>query len=826
MARTQTSLLLGLLKSSVLFSFVLACGDSTTDPPTSETGSIQVSAVTTGPDRDSDGYTATVGSTNQSVGINGSTTFTGIATGSHTVTLSDFASNCAVSGTNPETVTVEANQTVSVSFAVTCQETTTIDEAITSLEDALFTAINALDGGTVGNLDQFSFAEARDLFQQVLDANPNDETAAFGLAITTIFVMEDNTSLRALADEWDTWLLTHSLDELSGVDLLGAVDPVFWPRASLPLDIRGRAMGRLTDFHQMRRLLIPREAEFTDFYPPTLAEHQALLRDVIAPALVTALDALNTVDTPDFVFVITERMQGETAAEADPLELDLTEILALRAAFETSLALIDAALAYVAEPSPWGAAGFAAAFETGSTFGTLASDGAALLLDTQERLLRAVGLLEQGLDNLVAETDDQSNDIIKYDPTGFGGFNENDGLNSQDVQDARDFLADAAASLQGPRTITEDFGNGEVTIVVDASKFFTDPSQDLKTILPDYMVMSGKFRWSALLMEEWTFPDPTFNGILPEIASNTELLEALDLRDLYYEHAFPQGDWMDLAPLPDGRILAFAGAGFLGVVSADLTSVVIGPTIDQLEYTGTAIAVRTSAPEIIAIDFEGLVFARPNDDASPWIQQAVVLPPDMPFGFVWGWTGLAVTPAGVFAMSQGGAVARIEPDLMSSSPLARIETAACPGCFSFAAMASNGALLVALSQAGELFSTSDPSVGWTLGTMQLSGSTGSWEALTSGPANTNFAATNYGEVYQVSADFSTSTQLPSVPMPRGCCLVGLTTNDDGSTLVAITYNGILYSRPTADPTAAWTEHLRIPRIMTFDKAPSLGGASR
>jgi hypothetical protein len=793
----------GHLLLALSVSFLVACSDSGGGGtgPSEDTGSIAVSAATTGDNLDPNGYTATVGTASQNLAVNGTVTFTGLTAGSHSVELSGVADNCDVTSANPQSANVQANETASVSFAVVCSGTTPTTEAVSSLEEALFTAINALENGTIDDLDQFSFEATRQLFQQLVDADPTNETAQFGLAVTTIFVLEDNSEIRDLADRWDVWLQTHSIDDLSGLDLLGVADPFFWPRASLPLDVRGLPLGRLTDFDQMHRVLIPQQMELQDF-PPTLSEHQALLRDVVQPELVNALSALNAIDSPGFTFIITERMQGETEMEADPLELDQTEILALRALLEGTLAFVDAALAYVAEPSPWGAVGFADAFETGSTFATLAPDGPALLLDAQERVLRGIDLLEQGLDNLVAETDDQSDDIIKYDPTGDGSFNEDDGLNPQNVQDARDFLADAEAAMQGPRTVTEDFGWGEVQLVVDASKFFTDPIQDLKTLLPDYEVMNGKFRWVALTMEEWTFPDPTFHGILPEITSNSQLLEeTLDLQSLYWDFAFPQGDWRDMVFSATSGYLVFASQGFLGAVSEDLTSVTFAPTIqDEFYYNGSAIALRTGMPEIITVDFEGRVFARPDDTASPWTLWLQTLPS----GF---WVDLAVTSGGVFALADAGDVVRIEGGLTTHTVLPQIAPTCC-----FTSMTSSGPQLVALTYSGEIFTSTDPTVGWTSET-GLPSVPASWRALAAGPSGTTFAATDGNHVYQISADFSSSTALPELPFMYG--LHSLATNEDASVLAAMTYDGRLFSRPTGDPVAPWVERLKIPRVRDF-----------
>src|SRR5207245_9336545 len=83
-------------------------------PPT--TGNLTVSNSTTGTGAPSS-YTVTVdagtpSATSQAITPGGSVTFTGLAAGSHSVTLT-VASNCTVTNTNPQTVTVSAGSTAS-----------------------------------------------------------------------------------------------------------------------------------------------------------------------------------------------------------------------------------------------------------------------------------------------------------------------------------------------------------------------------------------------------------------------------------------------------------------------------------------------------------------------------------------------------------------------------------------------------------------------------------------------------------------------------------------------------------------------------------------
>src|SRR5437879_5876931 len=89
-----------------------------------QTGTLTVTASTTGSNLDPDGYTVTLdgnASTSQPLATNGGTaTFNAVAAGSHSVALSGVATNCTVSGPNPQSVTVPAGGTASASFTVTC----------------------------------------------------------------------------------------------------------------------------------------------------------------------------------------------------------------------------------------------------------------------------------------------------------------------------------------------------------------------------------------------------------------------------------------------------------------------------------------------------------------------------------------------------------------------------------------------------------------------------------------------------------------------------------------------------------------------------------
>ena len=92
-------------------------GVSAIRPP--GTGTLRVTAATSGSGPDSVGYTVTVDQTSQAIGVNSTLTFA-IAAGSHAVGLGRVPGNCAVADSNPRTLSVPAQDTARTTFTVAC----------------------------------------------------------------------------------------------------------------------------------------------------------------------------------------------------------------------------------------------------------------------------------------------------------------------------------------------------------------------------------------------------------------------------------------------------------------------------------------------------------------------------------------------------------------------------------------------------------------------------------------------------------------------------------------------------------------------------------
>ena len=89
------------------------------------TGTLEVTATSTGSPMDPSGYTVSVdGGSAVAIGVNATRTIEGLAPGAHSVALGGIADNCAVQGQNPRGVTITAAETTTLAFTVECAATT------------------------------------------------------------------------------------------------------------------------------------------------------------------------------------------------------------------------------------------------------------------------------------------------------------------------------------------------------------------------------------------------------------------------------------------------------------------------------------------------------------------------------------------------------------------------------------------------------------------------------------------------------------------------------------------------------------------------------
>ncbi|MEZ4416212.1 MAG: hypothetical protein R3E10_10750 [Gemmatimonadota bacterium] len=88
--------------------------------PVTVTGTVIVATTTTGDSLDTDGYSVTIGSLSDSIGINDTLTIEGVPAGLSLVQLGGVAANCSVAAADTVSITLLGDDTANVSYAVTC----------------------------------------------------------------------------------------------------------------------------------------------------------------------------------------------------------------------------------------------------------------------------------------------------------------------------------------------------------------------------------------------------------------------------------------------------------------------------------------------------------------------------------------------------------------------------------------------------------------------------------------------------------------------------------------------------------------------------------
>lgn len=173
------------------------------------------------------------------------------------------------------------------------------------------------------------------------------------------------------------------------------------------------------------------------------------------------------------------------------------------------------------------------------------------------------------IDALLAEINsdpDQTDDLIKVYPSDV-----------DDLNDLKDSLIYYRTYFDGPKQLEVIWETGgyydtsggaqpydTFSVIVDIAKFFDDPMNNPKMYLPEYTITLDSFTvsypygdelhveacysWAADNYADWTWPDATFNGLLPQWTSDS-IKTRLDL---------DPGEWIKA----DCDTLDFGGGGW------------------------------------------------------------------------------------------------------------------------------------------------------------------------------------------------------------------------------------------------------------------------
>ena len=177
-----------------LVALILGCGDATTEP---QSGNIRVNLAVSGAAPDADGCLVSVDGGDAQQLLNGDHhLFAGLSVGTHTVGISDVASNCSVQGESSRSVAVSANQTTMVLFAVDCPAPGSIEVSTGTAGSSPFDPDGyavSLDGGAsvhVGVSDVVTFPDLAVGEHEVELTGVADNCAVFAEDSKTVTVAE------------------------------------------------------------------------------------------------------------------------------------------------------------------------------------------------------------------------------------------------------------------------------------------------------------------------------------------------------------------------------------------------------------------------------------------------------------------------------------------------------------------------------------------------------------------------------------------------------------------------------------------------------------
>lgn len=375
----------------------------------------------------------------------------------------------------------------------------------------LITALNAAEPNPT------ALNQAKGKFEDALELDPENGDANVGLALTEIALMGTDPEILALIGSYGPLLGLNAagspgLGKVMGRQAVTAA-PVFSAEETLDWFRNGFA----------------RPAQETP--PPDLGAIQDLAELVVLPVMEAVMDLLAVVEGLDeWHLTLTPAMTG---MQEGNLEIDQTDVYMVDAVVHAMAAEIYAMVAYDMDTptAMTDTLAVKAAFDQDTgTFMTLRTNGATNLGKSRTAMLEGIGRMNSFIAGLQTETDDQSDDLIKIDPTGL------DGPTSQDLSEMQAGLGAVYVALSSPQTIPGDFdGDGlEEDLQVDLSVLFTDPIPDLKALLPPYSWNSEyrMYYWDGYLIgnfDLFVFPDPTFNGVLPQFTTDAEFKAFFDI---------------------------------------------------------------------------------------------------------------------------------------------------------------------------------------------------------------------------------------------------------------------------------------------------------
>ena len=360
-----------------------------------------------------------------------------------------------------------------------------------------------------GDTTALDLSSAETLYNEALGLDAANKDAHFGLAIIDILSLGNNPDLRNLAGSWNVPIGPGMLTSITKASL-----------SSYGNLMKEQLFGTFTE--PMDRAL-GKTAASQASNPPSY--YQNIIETALLPKLTSAINHLDIVlSNPDYAFLITPQLTN--GASSETYRIDATEIYLLKAVLHLVVGEGSAAVAYNIDYDPSDSAAVYMAWQPGSAFLTLRTNGSQSMKNVRTNFIGAASSIQSSLNHLMTEAPNPETDLINYNPADHDAFVE--------VISGLDSLKTA---LSGPMA----FSGGPT---VNFMNFFDDAIPDYKQMVPGYTVSVAEgfnpgtydatLTWTAASFDAFIFPDPTMRGLFPGM-TDPDLKTWLDLSAATWE---------------------------------------------------------------------------------------------------------------------------------------------------------------------------------------------------------------------------------------------------------------------------------------------------
>jgi hypothetical protein len=354
-----------------------------------------------------------------------------------------------------------SNSTTPASASTAQQKVT---QANAALENILYTLAHSTTSPT--RPSDLDFRTPEGLYREALALEPGNLDANFGVSVLGLMVLTSDTEVNAAFDEWSQYLQGK-------VPFQAKASPM--RPFGIPLAPLGDPSSLRLPFRSIPLALVGETRLATLTVDPQLSRAQAILHDRVLPRLNEAIARLAVVGaSPGYQFIVTPRMQGDPGAA--PAEIDRTDILAMRAAVSLLAAICHVAVSYNLSFQSYDQVGLVQALTPGSGWLALASDGSTQMSSAYSATLDAIDGVSAATTSLLAETDDQSDDVIK--------------MTRVQAESVLAEIPNVRAGFTGGWYVTADWdantSTPDVTLLVRPATLLNAPVPDWKDLLPPY----------------------------------------------------------------------------------------------------------------------------------------------------------------------------------------------------------------------------------------------------------------------------------------------------------------------------------------------------